>query len=450
MAGAPLPLGSADPSTIAFWCSVLGVGVVAASPRKLRRDHIPLIVLVVVVILAYALILHEQLAARPWLAEPNPLWSRTAQALDAPIPSSVSIARNQPYFALGAPLANILAVVCSFLVCIDRDRARQLLLVIAWSGAGYALYGIATYLTGPARILWYEKSVYRDVLTATFINRNTAAAYFGSCAILWLLLLTQKIRHRLPRGQIYWRDVPPMFLSRSVFVPFAILLLCIAAMVMTNSRGGVVVSFMALIVGFVVFLYRDLSGRGAVAAALGLSALVALIVLQVLAGNVTGRFDVQGLSGEGRFEVYRSTIKMIADHPWFGTGLGTFEWSFPSYRGPNESVWGVWDRAHSTPLELASDLGLPFAALIGMAWVIVLAVLVRGIRIRQRDLIIPVAAFSVAVLALAHSTIDFSLQIPGYSIVVFALVGAGLAQSFPSGRKNPGPGQAREDLAAPK
>jgi hypothetical protein len=45
---------------------------------------------------------------------------------------------------------------------------------------------------------------------------------------------------------------------------------------------------------------------------------------------------------------------------------------------------------------------------------------------------VPVGALAVAILGLAHSIIDFSLQIPGYAIVVFALVGAGLAQSFSS------------------
>jgi O-antigen ligase len=145
---------------------------------------------------------------------------------------------------------------------------------------------------------------------------------------------------------------------------------------------------------------------------------------------------MQVLSGEGRLEIYRSTLRMIADHPWFGTGLGTFEWSFPSYRKVNVSVWGVWDRAHSTPLELASDLGLPLTGLIVVAWLVVLAPLVWGVRIRHRDLIVPVGALAVAVLGLAHSMVDFSLQIPGYSIPVFALVGAGLAQSFPSINKN--------------
>jgi len=164
--------------------------------------------------------------------------------------------------------------------------------------------------------------------------------------------------------------------------------------------------------------------------------MIALVLLQVLGGNVSGRFDVQGLSGEGRFETYRSTLKMIADHPWFGTGLGTFVWSFPAYRSANISVLGVWDRAHSTPLELASDLGLPLAGLVVFVWLIVLGVLVRGVWSRRRDLIVPVAALAVAIVGLTHSMIDFSLQISGYSIVVFALVGAGLAQSFPSINNN--------------
>jgi O-antigen ligase len=436
VAAAPLPLGSADPPTIAFWCAVLGVAVMFASLRGLRRQHVPLISLAVIVFLAYGFVLHEQLSARPWVAQPHPLWSKAAEALGTSIAPSVSVVRNQPYVALGAPLANALAIICSFIVCIDRERARQLILVIAWSGATYAVYGILAYVTDPTRILWYEKLSYRDVLTSTFVNRNTAAVYFGSCGTLWLLLLSQKIRHRLPPGPIYWRNVSQLFLTRPILLPSILLLICVAAMLMTSSRAGVVISLMALVIAFVAFFNRDLSARGAKAATLAVSVMIALVFLQALGGNVSGRFDIQGLSGEGRAEIYRSTLRMIADHPWFGTGLGTFEWSFPAYRNLGVSVWGVWDRAHSTPLELASDLGLPLTGLIVVAWLIILGRLICGVRIRQRDLIVPVGALSVAGLGLAHSMIDFSLQIPGYSIIVFALVGAGLAQSFPSIHKN--------------
>ena len=198
------------------------------------------------------------------------------------------------------------------------------------------------------------------------------------------------------------------------------------------------------LIALVLFIYSVLTSTNPLYLVGGL---IALLVLQVLGGNVSGRFDVQGVSDEGRFETYRSTLKMIADHPWFGTGLGTFGWSFPAYRSANASMWSVWDRAHSTPLELASDLGLPLAGLIVLAWLIVLGVLIRGVRIRQRDLIVPVAALTVAILGLAHSLIDFSLQITGYSITVFALLGAGLAQSFPSIHKNSASNRLSERLA---
>jgi O-antigen ligase len=453
VATAPFPFGSAAPAAIAFWCIVLGLGVIAASARSLRRDHIPLLGLAVIVILAYAFVLHEQLAARPWIASPHPLWHEAAEALGIPIAPSVSIARNQPFFALGAPLANMLAVICSFIVCIDRDRAHQLLLVIAWSGVAYAVYGIAANLIDPTHILWREKEAYVGVLTSTFINRNTAAVYFGSCAVLWLLFLSRQLRRRvLPAGPIYWRGIPRRLLSempRPVVLSFAMLLLCLAAMLMTNSRAGIVLSLMALIVAFVGFFHRDLPRRGGVSAALVIGGLIALVFLQVLGGNVSGRFDVQGLSDEGRLDGYHSTLRMIADHPWFGTGLGTFVWSFPAYRSANVSMGGVWDLAHSTPLELASDLGLPLAGLIGLAWLVVLGVLTRGVRARRHDRIVPTGALAVAILGLAHSVIDFSLQIPGYAVVVFALVGAGLAQSFSSNNVSSSGENVAKNLARP-
>ena len=281
------------------------------------------------------------------------------------------------------------------------------------------------------------------MLTSTFVNRNTAAVFFGSCAIVWLLLLCERIRRQFPGGSIQWRDVLSWLFSevpRAFVVSFSMFFVCLAAMFMTGSRAGVVLSLTMLVVAFATFFYRDLPRRSGVFVVMAVGAAVGLVLLQVMGAGVSGRFDLEGLAGEGRLETYRSTLRMIGDHPWFGTGLGTFAWSFPAYRSANVSMWGIWDIAHSTLLELAAELGLPFTGLVVIAWIIGLAVLVRGVRIRRRDVIVPVAALSVAVLALAHSLIDFSLQIPGYAIVVFALLGAGLSQSFPSGGRNKAPG----------
>ena len=149
---------------------------------------------------------------------------------------------------------------------------------------------------------------------------------------------------------------------------FMMLLICLAAMLMTNSRAGVVLSFMALALAFLGFFYRDLRRRRWVGAALVIGGLTAFLFLEILGGNIIDRFEMEGFIDQGRLETYRSTLRMIADHPWFGTGLGTFVWSLPAYRSANVSMWGIWTFAHSTPLELAADLGLPLAGLIGLAW----------------------------------------------------------------------------------
>jgi O-antigen ligase len=100
------------------------------------------------------------------------------------------------------------------------------------------------------------------------------------------------------------------------------------------------------------------------------------------------------------------------------------------YRSPKVSTAGISDIAHNTLLEIAADMGVPIAVLVTVAWIVIFAVLVRGTRVRRRNIIIPVAVLAVAILAALHSLIDFRPQIPGYVIMALALIGAGLAQSF--------------------
>jgi O-antigen ligase len=433
---APLPFGSTDAVTVAAWCMVLGLAALLATPRQLQKGQFVLLGCASVLTAAYAIVLHEQLSSHPWfsVALPDPVWHEAAAALGKTLPASVSVSRNQPFFAIGASLVCMLSMICSFIVCADRRRAHQLLKLIAWSGAAYAILAIVLFAVDPTRILWREKQEYETVLTGTFINRNTAAVYFGTCGIIWLLLAAEQMRKDLIAGPVRFKLVTLIQadLSRGAKISLAILFICIAATFMTGSRAGIVLSLMALVLATLTRFYRDLPRRRSLLAAALIGGIAALLLLEILGAGVSGRFDAEGLSDEGRFETYRATWRMIAAHPWFGTGLGTFPWIFPAYRTAAVSMWGVWDRAHNTLLEIAAELGLPFAGLVAIGWILILGLLLRGAAIRRRDLIIPAAAFSAAVLAVLHSLIDFSLQIPGYAIVIFALVGAGLAQSFPS------------------
>jgi O-antigen ligase len=74
---------------------------------------------------------------------------------------------------------------------------------------------------------------------------------------------------------------------------------------------------------------------------------------------------------EVRAEIWRSSLRMIADRPMLGTGTGQFAREYPIYRSPREielSTFGHRFRArpesaHNDWLEIAVETGLPGAAL---------------------------------------------------------------------------------------
>jgi O-antigen ligase len=434
VAGAPLPFGSDDPIAVTFWCILLGAALVFAPVRELGASQLCFLTLAGIIIAAYAFVLHEQLSSHPWfaVATPHPIWREAGEALGAPLQSSVSIAPHQVFFELGRPLVTMLALLCGFLIGVECDRARALLKVIGWSGAIYAIYGIAAYLLDPTQLLWREKEAYASVLTGTFVNRNTAAVYFGSCSVIWLLFLTERVRRRFPLGTVFsWRVLDQMLSQtpRSIIVAFSMLFFTLAAMFMTGSRAGVVLSLFSLVLAYTVYLSHDLPRRTGFFGIAATASVVVLVIFQIMGSGVSGRFDLEQLADEGRLETYRSTLRMIADHPWFGTGQGTFALSFPAYRSSDISLWGVWDIAHNTLLEIAADMGVPIACLVAVSWIITFLVLIYGVWRQRRDRLVLIAPLAIGLLAVLHSLIDFSLQIPGYAIVVLALVGAGLAQA---------------------
>ena len=435
LAGPPLLFGSRGSTTIAVWCGLLGVGLVFAPTSRLRKAHLLLLAGIGFVVLCFGFVLHEQLSNRPWLAPFNPVWSKASEALGTQLPPSVSIVRDQPFFALGAPLANVLALLLGLIVGVDSSLARRGIRVMAWAGIAYACYGIFGLLFDPTAVLWREKTAYVGSLTATFINRNTAAAYFGSCSAVWLVLLMSVVRRNLPPGPITWRRVPEKLMRethKDVLLRFSMMFVCLSAMFMTGSRGGVLVSLGVLVISFMIFFARDMPRRASLLIALLTCVGVGVLLMLVLGGTIATRIDLQGLGDSGRMSAYRSTLKIIQTNPWFGTGLGTFADAFPSYRDNDISVRGTWDLAHSTPLELASEIGIPLTVLLALAWTVGLAILSLGLRGPRRNMTASLSALAVSLIALLHSCIDFSLQITGYSIVVFALLGLGLSQSIAS------------------
>ena len=300
--------------------------------------------------------------------------------------------------------------------------------MIAWSGVVYALYGMLALLLEPNALLWRERRAYVGNLTGTFVNRNTAATYFGTCAIVWFVTFLQEGRRYVgPNGTV--RNVvtelvyyaPP----RTLIVAAFGLGVTLAAVLATGSRAGTFLTALALGIGAVLWT-RPCSPRSGVIA-VGVLVLVMLMV-ELFGGALAGRISTGGLLDPARLTIYRETAAMISDAPWIGSGLGTFEFMFPAYQVQDAPSIGIVDRAHSSPLEFAAEIGIPAAVVILLSSVAMLRLLVLGSFRRRRNRSFPIAGAAVSILAGLHSLVDFSLQIPGYATVCAAVLGAGLAQ----------------------
>jgi O-antigen ligase len=430
---APLPFGSVDEITIALWVVLLGVVVSLAIPFELSKPQAIFFILSLIVVLVWGLIFHEQSSEHPWFSQElaDPIWRQSSRLLNTPLPQYVAVVRNQPFFAAGAQMVAFLSLLGGFLVGNDRAFAKAVIRIVAWSGAFYAIYAILSFISEPGMVLWRTKIAYTTVLTGTFINRNTAAIYFGACAILWLLLFaksifgpTLRISPRTSLSSLLLREM-----SRRAMLSLAMFILLMSATFMTGSRAGAVL-FSFTSAGFCLFsLQKKGSRRKAVFGLFAGVALAGAVLLEIVGSGVDARIGSEGLIDPARLSVYHAVGRMIFDHPWLGTGLGTFPWIFPSYRPSDISAWGIWDRAHSTLLEIAAEQGVPFALLVLGAILAILVTLIVGVRTRRSGRIYPLAGLLIAFLSAAHSLIDFSLQIPGLVIVVFAVAGVGMAQS---------------------
>lgn len=436
LAVAPFPFGSVSPVVVAVLSIVAGGAIVALAFRvpSLPAPGI-LIASVSVLVVAYAITAYLQLLPRsPDDPLAHPIWREAQDLLGLSLSASASIARNQPIFALGTPLLVLLLFIGGYCCGAEDDHAQRLLQVIAWAGGLYAIFGIVLFVIEPSMVLWRQKLAYQSSLTGPFTNRNTAAVYFGSCAVIWMILFFRKAiasgrsRHSRQRTG----STRSMFKLRRAIPEAVFFFACIAAVLFTGSRAGVGSVAVGLLLTFTICLNKVLSRRIRKWMMLGGGAFVILMVYQIADSGVGERLQTEGVAGGGRAEGVRSIIEMISAAPWLGTGLGTFEYSFASYRSSLISGWGVWDKAHNVLLEIAAEGGLLLAAVVLVAWIAAIALLVRALRRAKKPSDSVIAALCVCTIALLHSLIDFSLQIPAYGITVSALMGAGLAQALKS------------------
>lgn len=305
-------------------------------------------------------------------------------------------------------------------------RSAALVKLIAAVGALYALYGFVVYLSGSNHVLWFEKTAYKNVVTSTFINRNSYAAYAGLGLAAMNVILFLKV-DTLRRGMATPRDyLLTVFAGHGWYQALAYLIL-LSALLLTGSRAGILSVFAAQAI-MVLLFFRSRGGRGNLPVVLALGAIILLAL--ALSGGILLDRTLDNNEANERFIVYDYVWDAIRERPLSGYGIGTFNEAFRLYRGENVRLY--FDRAHNDYLEIAMTAGIP-AALVLIAAPLLL--MISYLKAVTRAIDMEKCAFSAMGIAILvqlglHSLLDFSLQIPAVSllfVVLLALVSAKLA-----------------------
>lgn len=431
LAFSPLPFASVRPVWSALYGALVAIALIAfLLQRRLAGRSIPALPwpLGVAGGLVALVAAWGYLQSLPGLAPglQHPVWAETGALLGDPqLAGALSLAPAQSArFAM--QLLGYLGFGLLVVWHCRRQRNLDLLLrIFIGAQAVYALYGLAIYFSGTEMILWFEKTAYQDVLTSTFVNRNSYATYVGLGALASLALILRYLRHVMD-GEKSRRTLARELLEQLTskgWLLVIVLFSCILAVLLTESRMGLTALLVAGSVLLIGWTSRLPAGRSRRLGA-GLLTLVAglLAINFVLSGGLTAeRFARLFDAGDGRFHVYPLMLEAIGERPFTGYGLGAFESAFRLYR--DETVLAFFRRGHSDYLELIMGIGWPAATAMFAAFAILLASAWRMRRGRgqfEPALLSAAATVQVAV----HATVDFSLQMPA---VVFAYLFLALA-----------------------
>jgi len=259
----------------------------------------------------------------------------------------------------------------------------EFLRAFAWFGMLVAVASVLAYFTSPGKILWLFDAPYPDVW-GPFLSRNNFAQFLELAmpVALWFGL-------REPAGNMLYMLFGAVMLASGFAsasrAGSAILVLESIAILWIRRRSPVA-RRMATRFVFATILFAALSGIG------------------TLAGRLTAAHPYQG-----RREIARSTLAMIASRPWTGFGLGTFPTTYPAYAVLD--LGQPVEHAHNDWLEWVAEGGIPHAAV----WT---ALAIWSVRPAARSV------WGIGVLGcFLHAFLDYPFARLGVSAWIFLLLG---------------------------
>ena len=349
-----------------------------------------------------------------------PLRQPSSAGTNAPVVSSLSF---DPY-STRLILVQIAALTIYFaaaLIYTDTPkRLRLLVRTIIVFGFFLAIFGLTQSFTSPDKVYWVRELPQAQAF-GPFINRHHFAGYM-------------ELALALPLGLVFTGAIER---EKKFIYLFAAGLMAVA-LIMTNSRGGLISLFAE-----VLFLVATMGLRrrhkkkresrhvrpwlrsAAVKAGLALTLIVAMFVGVVLLGGEEALSRIVGSVNTddpttGRTHFWSVTVDIIKSHPLLGVGLGAFGVVYTGYDTRN----GIYrlEQVHNDYLQVLCDGGIIGAA-IGLFFLVSLFRMGFQRRESRDDFRRGVATGALAgcFAVLIHSFFDFTLHTPANALLFLIL-----------------------------
>lgn len=361
-----------------------------------------------------------------------------AQALLGQAHAAVpTLAVDQTRDALLRSLACVLVFVIARALFREPGRARLLLHALMLSAGLVVVYALAQQVaTGGCYVgaLLKKQGDYtgdRCLMSGTFANSNSFGCFVGMAfAAAVAMVLQERRRQRAFEGDD--EDSATRLLRRlsgATPVLLALALLFLGTQLFSSSRAA----FAATAVVTVGLLYLSMRGRWRSAAhvrrTMIAAAVIGVVMLGIAGGAMLRKVSLLGDTAQfNRTAIWRTSLTAAQASPWLGWGLGTYPEIYAAYQPDRIRLTN--DKAHSTPLELYVETGV-LGTVPGLLMVLIPSgVCLVGAWRRRRQRYLMVAAVAVPGIAMLHSIVDFSLQIPAIAFVAAAFLGMGWAQTF--------------------
>jgi len=289
--------------------------------------------------------------------------------------------------------------------CVVKEEARKIFaLALIIFGAAYAFYALAQQLTSQGKFFWLFTPRFSGAIYGSYVNHNH---YAGLMEMLVPFPLVVSMGHLLKREQRALVAFCSVLMASTIFL--------------SGSRGGM----LSFTVEIVVFAALTLIQKGNIRVAAGMATVFALVLsflFFVGKGRVLGRLG--DLDPSIRSDITKDCLRMFLHRPVLGWGLGTFPTVYPSFRSFYTNLFV--NEAHNDYAQLLVETGL--VGFVLMLWFIS-CVYRSGLPRSSRrwefnwDGAVSLAALLGCTGLLAHSFVDFNLQIPANAAIFYSLCG---------------------------